>query len=138
MADEAETTIPVTPVSETAKQVLDESSPPPSPSPMPDTPVEDDDAAADEADVKMEGQDPPSFQERMDGIRDSFRETYQSWGSTKGGAQDAKAELDKAQVVYDGKVAEVSDARTSNLESTRGYIRILQEHEAALVGDGQG
>ena len=135
MADEAGTTIPVTPVSDTAKQVFEESD---SSSSMKDTPVEADDAAADEADVKMDGQDPPSFQDRMDGVRDSFRETYQAWGSTKGGAQDAKAELDKAQVVYDGKVAEVSDARTSNLESTRGYIRILQEHEAALVGDGQG
>ena len=73
----------------------------------------------------------------MDGIRDSFRETYQAFGSTKSGAQDAKTELDKAQAVYDGKVGEVSTARTSNLEATRGYIRILQEHEATLVSDGQ-
>ena len=135
MADIEETAIPVVAVSEMAEQVLDQSSPSPSPSPsaMADTPVEDE-----EEDVKVDGQDPPSFQERMDGVRDSFRETYQTFTSTKGGAQDAKTELDKAQVVYDGKVAEVSDARTDNLESTRGYIRILQEHEATLVGEGQG
>ena len=134
MADEV-STISVVAASPEAQEVLDSGpSPDPSPSPM----VTEASDGQDEEDVKVDGQDPPSFQERMDGVRDSFRETYQTFTSTKGGAQDAKTELDKAQVVYDGKVAEVSDARTDNLESTRGYIRILQEHEATLVGEGQG
>ena len=134
MSDEV-ITIPVVATNPEAQEVLDSApSPEPSPSPM----VTEASGGQDEEDVKVDGQTPPSFQERMDGVRDSFRETYQTFTSTKGGAQDAKTELDKAQVVYDGKVAEVSDARTDNLESTRGYIRILQEHEATLVGDGQG
>ena len=78
----------------------------------------------------------PPFQERMDGIRDSFRETYQAFGSSKSGASDAKTELDKAQTVYDGKMTEVSDARSDNLVATREYIRILQEHENTLVAQG--
>ena len=34
------------------------------------------------------------------------------------------------------KMSEVSDARTGNLDATRDYIRILQEHESALVAQG--
>ena len=138
MSDEvAETTIPVIPVSDTSKQVLDSFDPSPSLSPMPDTPVEADDEDADEADDTMWEEGPATFQQRMDNIRDSFRETYQVLGNSTSGAAEAKVERDKAQVAYDGKAAEVSNAATSNLEATRGYIRILQEHEAVLVGHGQ-
>lgn len=87
-------------------------------------------------DEPMMDQDPPTFQHRMDGVRDSFRETYSAFTGSKTGASEAKVELDKAQAVYDGKMTEVSDARTENLVATRDYIRILQEHEATLVAEG--
>ena len=45
----------------------------------------------------------PSFQERMDGIRDSFRETYQAFGDKSSGAWTAHDELVKAQAVFDGQ-----------------------------------
>ena len=133
MADEV-STISVVAVSDQAQDVLDEtpSSASPSPSPKVAEPSGGEDHEAD-----MQDGAPRPFQERMDEVRDSFRETYQEFGSTTSGAREAKTELDKAQTVYDGKVVEVSHAATSNLEATRCYIRILQEHEAVLVGHGQ-
>ena len=40
-------------------------------------------------------------------------------------------------MVYDGKMTEVSHAGGESLTATRDYIRILQEHESALVAQGQ-
>ena len=136
MPDET-SNIPVVAVSDQAQEVLDEtpSSHSPSPSPSPSPSVTEASDGQDHED-DMQDERPLSFQERMDGIRDSFRETYSAFSNSKTGASDAKGELDKAQAVYDGKMTEVRYAGTENLSATRDYIRILQEHESALVAQG--
>ena len=140
MADEA-STIPVVAISDEAQEVLDSTpSTSPSPSPKVTEPSDGQDHEADMQDEEPDRQDaaPLSFQERMNGVRDSFRETYSAFSASKTGASDAKVELGKAQTVYDGKMTEVWHAGGENLTATRDYIRILQEHESALVAQGQG
>ena len=112
MADEV-TTIPVTPVSDAAQEAPDTGEP-----------------------VNMEA-DPPSFQERMDSDFSAFRSTYKAHGSSKSNTSDAKVERDKAQVAYDRAMSDTSVSRQAHLEDTRYLIRTLQEHEAALVAEGQ-
>ena len=136
MADE------VTPIEQT-ETVQEQEDTPASPSPSPSPKVTDPMGGQDEADIKVNGENDeaefdyePPFQQRMDRIEDSFSGTYQTLGTSKSGADDAKVKRDKAQTVYDGKLTEVSDARSDNLVATRDYIRILQEHEATLVGEG--
>ena len=141
MADEA-STIPVVAISDEAQEVLD-STPSTSPSPSPSPKVTEPSDGSDEEQDMDEEQDrqdaaPLPFHQRMDGVRDSFRETYGAFSTSKIGASDAKVELDKAQSVYDGKMTEVWHAGSENLTATRDYIRILQEHESALVAQGQG
>ena len=132
MADEVNP-IPVVAISDEAQDVLD---PAPSTSPSPSPTVTEPSDGEVEEPVKQDAA-PLPFQVRMDGVRDSFRETYSAYGTSITGAWDAKAELDKAQGVYDGKMTEVSHAGGENLTATRDYIRILQEHESALVAQGQ-
>ena len=77
----------------------------------------------------------PTFQERLDGVRDAFRSTYQTHGMSKSGVVDAKVEMDKAKVTYDGAMSIASVSRTEHLEDTRDLIRVMQEHEANLVAE---
>ena len=86
MPDEVETIEQSEPVQEQEEELSP--SPAPSPSPMVTEPVED----QYEAPV-MQDAAAPSFQERMDVIRDSFRETYQAFGSKRDGAWTAFDEL---------------------------------------------
>ena len=77
----------------------------------------------------------PTFQERLDGVRDAFRSTYQTHGMSKSGVVDAKAEMDKAKVTYDGAMSIAKVSRDEHLEDTRDLIRVMQEHEANLVAE---
>ena len=91
--------------------------PPPAPEPQPEPEPE------------------PTFQERLDGARDAFRSTYQTHGMSKSGVDDAKAEMDKAKVTYDGAMSIAKVSRDEHLGDTRDLIRVMQEHEANLVAE---
>ena len=77
----------------------------------------------------------PTFQERLDGVRDAFRSTYQTHGVSKTGVADAKAEMDKAKTTYDDAMSDAAASRREHLEDTRDLIRVLQEHESNLVAE---
>ena len=85
--------------------------------------------------AKTEPAPEPTFQERLDGARDAFRSTYQTHGMSKSGVVDAKAEMAKAKVTYDGAMSIAKVSRDEHLEDTRDLIRVMQEHEANLVAE---
>ena len=78
---------------------------------------------------------PLTFVQRLDGVRDAFRSTHQTYGVSKSGVADAKVEMDKAKTAYDNATSVARVSRTEHLDDTRDMIRVLQEHEANLVAE---
>ena len=78
---------------------------------------------------------PPTFQERLDDSRDAFRSTRKTYDGSKSSVADAKAEMEQAQVTYDDAMSAASVSRSEHLGDTRDLIRVLQEHEARLIGE---
>ena len=77
----------------------------------------------------------PTFQERLDGARDSFRATRQAHVNSMSTVVDAKAEMDKTKVAYDNAMSNAGHYRREHLQDTRDLIRVLQEHEVNLLAE---